>query len=71
MKHSTTLTAGSTPLWAMNDRILIDGRRAVIKEHTETRITIAWREAWYWQLAWKLEDWCGAIRRWFSGLVTA
>ena len=55
----------------MNDRILIDGRRAVIKEHTETRITIAWREAWYWQLAWKLEDWCGAIRRWFSGLVTA
>lgn len=45
------------------DRIVFGGHRAaVIRGESTTTLTIAYRDAWYWRVLWRLEDWWVAVR---------
>jgi hypothetical protein len=60
---NTTVTLGSRDAFRKGDRALISGRPAVVTHADETTLTIAWRDAWYWRLAWFLsDDWSRTVR---------
>lgn len=74
MRDVTSVTAAGGLLFRKGDRLDAFSRPAVVKRiESASVMTIAYRDAWYWRLAWRLEDdWradVAAIRRWFAALL--
>lgn len=57
-------------LFNTGDRIGVMGRRAVVKDvDAHGTVTVAYRDAWYWRVLWKLQDdWWITRRRWARGI---
>ena len=66
-----TITTCSRNIFRRGDRTLIGGHRAVVRIASDTTLTIAWRDAWYWRLAWWCEDRVAQIVRFFRSTEDA
>jgi hypothetical protein len=73
MSDVARLTFGGGVPYRKGDRLDVGSRPAVVKRvESAATVTIAYRDAWYWRVAWRLQDdWradVAAIRRWLAAL---